>query len=220
MDKAANVLLDLDGTLADTAPDLALALNRLLEEEGRPALPLEVIKPSVSLGGVAMICLAFGIDENHEQLPGLRERFLQSYRDNIAGHTTLFDGMEELLGRLEEGGIPWGVVTNKVSWLTDPLMIELGLSGRTPCIVSGDTAAHPKPHPAPMLHACELLACSPQESLYVGDARRDIEAGRRAGMQTLVANYGYIDSADDPGDWGADGSVDTPAEILTWTRLG
>lgn len=212
----SNVLLDLDGTLADTAPDLAYALNCVLEEEGHPRLELEVIKPTVSLGGAAMIKMAFGIDEEHENFSSLRSRFLATYQDNIAKHTELFAGMTELLDTLDKRNLPWGVVTNKASWLTDPLMLELGLSQRTPCIVSGDTVGFSKPHPAPLLYACELLECVPEETVYVGDAQRDIEAGRRASMTTLVARYGYIDNVEQSKNWGADGSIDSPMEILNW----
>ena len=217
--KPGILLLDLDGTLADTAPDLAWALNKVLQEEGHSPLALEKIRPTVSLGAVAMIRGAFGIDEDDEKFADLKYRFLQAYSEDIGQHTVLFDGMEQLLATLDEKGAPWGIVTNKVSWLTDPLMHELGLDTRTACIVSGDTAAHPRPHPAPLLHACELLQCRPEEALYVGDARRDIEAGQRAGMATLVAAYGYLDDADDPASWKADGSVETPMQILDWLKL-
>ncbi len=214
--KIKNVLFDLDGTLADTAPDLAYALNTLLQERGQTPLPLEIIRPSVSLGGIAMVRLAFDIDEHSSDFAVLKNRFLEIYRANIARHTMLFEGMEQVLSTFESSHLPWGIVTNKASWLTEPLMQALNLSARTNCIVSGDTVEQCKPHPAPLLHACRLLRCHAEETLYVGDAKRDIEAGNSAAMTTLVASYGYIDENDEPDAWGADGQVDTPLEILDW----
>ena len=213
------VLFDLDGTLVDTAPDMANALNRTLVNHGRQPLAFETIRPSVSLGGVALVKLAFELDEADPELERLREEFLAIYRDNLSRESCLFPGMERVLAGLEEISASWGIVTNKPAWLTDPLMQDLQLDVRTCCIVSGDTLEQRKPHPAPLLHACELLQCNPGETVYVGDARRDIEAGASAGMTTLVAAYGYIDKADNPDDWGADGLVDSPEEILAWVRV-
>lgn len=214
-----NVLFDLDGTLADTAPDLAFALNCLLEEQGQEPLNLETIRPSVSLGGVAMIKLAFNIEETDPGFDVLRNRFLEIYRDNIANQTVLFEGMDALLNKLEENKKPWGVVTNKSTWLTEPLMQELKLDKRTNCIVCGDTLPVNKPHPAPLLHACELLSCDAADSVYIGDAKRDIEAGIAAGMKTLVAAYGYVDANDNIESWGADAIVDNVDEITAWLTL-
>ncbi len=214
--KIKNVLFDLDGTLADTATDLAYALNTLLKEQGQAPLPLEVIRPAISLGGIAMVRLAFNLDEQSEQFKALKMRFLEIYRANIARHTLLFDGMEQVLSSLDLNRRPWGIVTNKSTWLTTPLMQELKLTERTPCIVCGDTVKHSKPHPAPLLHACNLLHCNAEETLYVGDAKRDIEAGNGAAMTTLIASYGYISEQDEPDSWGASGKVQTPLEILDW----
>ena len=214
----SHVLFDLDGTLVDTAPDLANALNQTLVNHGRQPLPFDAIRPSVSLGGAAMIQSGFNLGQADPDFIPLRDEFLTIYRDNLAHHSCLFPGMEPVLIELEERSVPWGIVTNKPGWLTDPLMQELELETRAGCIISGDTLEHRKPHPAPLLHACELLGCAPQDALYVGDARRDIEAGTNAGMVTLVAIYGYIDTADDPESWGADGLVDSPAEILAWIQ--
>ncbi len=213
------VLFDLDGTLVDTAPDMANALNRTLVNHGRRPLAFEAIRPSVSLGGVALVKLAFELDEADPELDRLRKEFLAIYRDNLSSESCLFPGMELVLAGLEEISASWGIVTNKPAWLTNPLMQDLQLDARTGCIVSGDTLEQRKPHPAPLLHACELLQCNPGETVYVGDARRDIEAGASAGMTTLVAAYGYIDKADNPDDWGADGLVDSPEEILSWVRV-
>lgn len=213
------VLFDLDGTLVDTAPDLADALNRTLIKHGREELPFGTIRPSVSLGGVAMVKLGFNLDETDPGFTPLRNEFLAIYRDNLSRHSRLFPGMEQVLVRLEEMNVSWGIVTNKPGWLTNPLMQALQLDTRTACIISGDTLEQRKPHPAPLLHACELLQSNPEDTVYVGDARRDIEAGASAGMTTLVAAYGYIDTSENPADWGADGLVESPEEILSWVRV-
>lgn len=210
------VLFDLDGTLADTAPDLAGALNALLGELGRPGLPFATIRPHVSHGARALIRLGFGLADDAPDFGPLHRRFLDLYRGAIARETRLFDGMEALLAGAEARGVPWGVVTNKPAWLTDPLMAALGLAARAGCIVSGDTTPHAKPHPAPLLHASRLVGVPPQACLFVGDAERDVEAGRRAGMRTLVARFGYLGPDDRPEAWGADGQVDTPDEIAAW----
>lgn len=215
-----NVLFDLDGTLVDTAPDMADALNRALANHGRRPLAFETIRPSVSMGGVALVKLAFGLDEAEPEFFRLRDEFLAIYRDNLSHHSRLFPGMEQVLAGLEEIDASWGVVTNKPGWLTNPLMEALQLDTRTGCIVSGDTLEHRKPHPAPLLHACELLQCNPGNTIYVGDDRRDVEAGTSAGMATLVAAYGYIGTGENPEDWGADGMVDHPEEILHWVQTG
>ncbi len=216
---SSNVLFDLDGTMLDTAPDLAFALNTLLQEQDKEELPLTTIRPAVSLGGVAMLKLGFFLDEESKEFARLRQRFLEIYSENIARQSRFFDGMEDLLEQLDRKQIPWGIVTNKPAWLTAPLMSELGLDKRTPCIVSGDTAEHSKPHPAPMYYACKLLACSAQDTLYLGDAQRDIEAGNAADMTTVIANYGYIDNKEETGLWGADGSIDKPVELLGWLNI-
>jgi phosphoglycolate phosphatase len=212
------VFFDLDGTLADTAPDLATALNRVLVEQNRSPLPIDEIRPTVSHGGNAMICHAFGIEEKDPLFVSLRERFLTIYHDGLANATRLFPGMEDVLDSIEADGFSWGVITNKSAWLTEPLMEELELNLRAGCIVSGDSTEQRKPHPAPMLHACELVGCNPSHTLYIGDAQRDIEAGQRAGMHTLVAMYGYIAMDEDPASWGADGFINNPVEIIDWIR--
>jgi phosphoglycolate phosphatase len=210
------VFFDLDGTLADTAPDLAAALNQLLVEHHQPALPFEKIRPVVSRGGNALIELAFGIKPNDSCFPPLRERFLEIYQTRLHNSTYLFEGMEAVLDTLEVKQITWGVITNKPAWLTHPLMEKLQLTVRAGCIVCGDSTANPKPHPAPMLLACELTHSKPASSLYVGDAERDVAAGRAAGMHTLVALYGYIDQYENPGKWQADGMINLPDEIVNW----
>ncbi|HKJ76365.1 MAG TPA: phosphoglycolate phosphatase [Gammaproteobacteria bacterium] len=210
------LLLDLDGTLADTAPDLAAALNRTLEEAGRSALPFERIRPVVSHGGRALLRLGFGLTGDEPEYAAVRERFLGHYQRDIALHTRLFPGMAELLAAVEANGMNWGVVTNKPAWLTDPLLAALGLNERAATVVSGDTLAVNKPDPAPMLHACREAGSGPGECLYLGDAERDVQAGRNAGMRTLVALFGYLADEDDPAGWGADGLVNEPGEVLAW----
>lgn len=208
-----HVLFDLDGTLADTAPDLANALNAVRETHQLEPLSLDTIRPTVSLGGAAMIKLAFGLEEQDDEFPAIRDEFLGYYRDNIANESTLFEGIEEVLQSLEAAQINWGIVTNKTTWLTTPLLKELQLDKRTRCIVCGDTTEYRKPHPAPIIHACELLQSQPVETVYIGDAERDIQAGRQAGTHTLIAMYGYIEENADPENWQADGMVHSPREI-------
>jgi 2-phosphoglycolate phosphatase len=212
------VLFDLDGTFADTAPDLAFALNRTLERHGRAPIPFDEIRPHVSHGGIALVRAGFKIEQDHPKFEEYRQDLLAIYRENIHRETVLFAGMDTVLERLEKEGIPWGIVTNKPSWLTDPLMEGINLSHRAACIVSGDTTANSKPHPGPILHACTLARELPAQCLYVGDAERDIEAGRRAGTATLTALFGYLDEGDTPEAWGADDTVEHPLQILE--RLG
>ncbi|MCR4332783.1 MAG: HAD-IA family hydrolase, partial [Sulfuricaulis sp.] len=183
------VLFDLDGTLADTAPDLAHALNTLLVEEGKPALPYETIRPEVSHGATALIKLGFGAGPGDTGFDRLRERFLALYSADLCLHTKPFSGIEPLLKTLQQQGINWGIVTNKPAFLTDPLVASLNLAPAPACVVSGDTVANRKPHPEPMLHACTAAGSRPEQCLYVGDAERDIQAlfraasGRGAGVQ-------------------------------------
>jgi len=213
-----HILFDLDGTLADTAQDLVFTLNKLLQREGRQALPFEQVRPVVSHGANAMLGLGFGDDLPAEKFKQLTQEFLDIYQNHLTHKTVLFPGMAELLETIEANDQLWGVVTNKPSWLTDPLMEELGLAQRAACIVSGDTVAHKKPHPQPLLHACELMGVNAEECIYVGDAQRDIEAGQRAGMKTLAALFGYLNHMDDPASWGADGMIEHADEIIKWQQ--
>jgi N-acetyl-D-muramate 6-phosphate phosphatase len=215
MSACAAVLLDLDGTLLDTAPDMGGALNRLRLEHGLAPLPPERIRPVVSHGAMRLVGLGFP-DAQGAEFERLRLRFLDLYATNLCEGTRLFAGFEPVLEALESRGLPWGIVTNKPGWLTDPLLAALGLDRRAACAVSGDTLAERKPHPLPLLHAARVIGVAAGDCLYVGDAERDIQAGRAAGMTTLVAAYGYLAEDDDPRAWEPHGIVEAPGELLDW----
>ncbi len=208
------VLFDLDGTFADTAPDLAYALNQTLRHFGREPLPFETIRPVVSHGGVALIRLGFGLGPDDPGYAEHRQFLLDTYQDNLCRETRLFDGMAEVLEGLEMAGLSWGIVTNKPAWLTDPLMAALGLAERAGTIISGDTCAHNKPHPEPIHCACREIGAAPQRTVYVGDADRDMAAGRAAGNITVGALFGYIQPGDDPSGWQADHYIEQPRDLL------
>ncbi len=212
------ILFDLDGTLADTAPDLAMALNLLRQENHKPALDFEFIRPAVSIGAIAMLNLAFSPAEMESSQEQLRNRFLQLYSQNIYCKTRLFPGMESVLDNLDNQNIRWGIVTNKPDWLTRPLLEAMDLSRRCQCIVSGDTLPQRKPSPEPLFHACKLMNCQPEDTIYIGDAITDIQAGVNAGMKTGVARYGYLEAHARPEQWGADVLFSTPLDILDWLR--
>ena len=210
------ILFDLDGTLLDTAPDLADALNTVLVENQRSPLPLDDIRPAVSHGGVALVRLGFNMERSNPAFEDLRERLLEVYRENISRRTQPFPGISELLDSIEQRGLNWGIVTNKPGWLTEPLLQDLDLFNRAACVVSGDTLDERKPHPAPMLHASRLANSRPEQCVYIGDARRDIEAGNNAGMQTLVALFGYLQEEDEPRNWNASSMIEQPQDLLAW----
>ncbi|MDD5242340.1 MAG: HAD-IA family hydrolase [Sulfuricella sp.] len=210
------VLFDLDGTLADTAPDLGHALNLQRERHGLPPLPQETIRPYASHGTRGLFEIGFGLKPEDAQFDAMREEYLALYTANLCCLTRLFPGMAELLEALEEKGIAWGVVTNKPARFTNPLMEQLRLIGRAASIISGDTCAHPKPHPEPLLCASREIGADPANCLYVGDAERDIEAARAAGMVALIAAYGYLGANDQPEQWGANSIIRAPAEILDY----
>jgi N-acetyl-D-muramate 6-phosphate phosphatase len=212
------VLFDLDGTLADTAPDLGGALNRLLVERGRAAVPLEHSRPHTSSGARGMIGAGFGITPEHPEYEALKERFLQLYAQGLCIATQLFDGMHELLDEIESRGLAWGIVTNKAARFTVPLVNALGLATRARCIVSGDTTPRAKPHPDPLLHAATLIAVPPAQCLYIGDDLRDVRAAHAANMRAVAVRFGYLGSEGPPETWGADGIADTPADILRFVH--
>ena len=212
------VLLDLDGTLLDTAPDMAAALNRLRMDEGLAELPFEQIRPHVSHGALRLIRLGFGEPEP-ARFDALRQRFLDHYRGDIARHTRLFEGFEEVLAALETAGLRWGIVTNKPGWLTEPLLAALGLDRRSACVVSGDSLPERKPHPMQLLHAAAILGIEPRTCAYLGDAERDVQAARNAGMIPLVAGFGYLNDGEDPRAWQPDAVLARPQELLDWLGL-
>ena len=216
MGHISTVLFDLDGTLIDTAPDMALALDKLCAEEHQPILPFAQVRPVVSNGSVALVKLAFGEQLDTARLEYLKQRYLDIYQQSLAIKSKLFAGTEAVLQKLESSQQKWGVVTNKPGWLTLPLMQALNLDTRAACIVSGDSTQNRKPHPEPMHYACELAGSKSNECVYIGDARRDIEAGRNAGMKTLIAGYGYIGDWENTADWGADAQLEKPEDILLY----
>lgn len=212
------VLFDLDGTLVDTAPDLAETTNRLLTLHQRPTRSLASIRPYVSHGTIGMLGFAFGVKESDPEFADLRREFLKIYENHLCFQSELFEGIDEVLDYIEKESLTWGVVTNKPDFLTRPLMAELSLDQRCACIVSGDTLPQRKPDPAPMYYAAELAGSKAGECLYVGDAERDIEAGRRAGMRTLIARYGYIEDHENPDNWQADGDINQPTDLIGWLK--
>jgi phosphoglycolate phosphatase len=209
------VLFDLDGTLLDTAPDMAGALNALREEESLPPLDYPPVRAQVSHGSLAVVRLGFPGAEGVE-FERLRERFLAIYAARLTRETRLFPGFDAVLATLESRGIRWGVVTNKPGFLTEPLLAALGLRIRAACVLSGDSLPERKPHPRPLLVAAERTGVPPAACIFVGDALRDIQAARAAGMLPLIARFGYLGADDDPDSWQAAGSIDSPQELLGW----
>jgi 2-phosphoglycolate phosphatase len=209
------VLFDLDGTLLDTAPDMGGALNELRAENSLEPLPAAQIRPHVSHGATALVQLGFP-RATPEEFAKLRERFLVLYSQRVAVETQPFEGTLTLLEMLEQKQMPWGIVTNKPAWLTEPLLNALGLRERAGSVVSGDTFPERKPHPRPLLHAAAELGVQPHRCIFVGDAERDVRAARAAEMRALVARFGYIDATEDVAAWAADGCIDNPMQVLDW----
>ncbi|WP_187271481.1 HAD family hydrolase [Massilia arenae] len=206
------ILFDLDGTLADTAPDLAAAVNWLRTERGLDPTPYEVLRPTASAGARGMIGAAFGLAPGDEGYEELRLAWFERYQSAMSTYTTLFDGIPELLDGITDAGMAWGIVTNKPSRFTDPLVPQIALA-HAGCIVSGDTTGFAKPHPAPLLEGARRLGIAPEQCWYVGDDLRDIEAGHAAGMVTVACVWGYC-GAIEPSTWGADYLLETPAQLL------
>ena len=213
------VLFDLDGTFADTAPDLAAALNHTRAARNLPPLPLEVIRPQASHGSRGLLKLGFDIEPDAPGYDTLRDLFLDYYERNICVHTQLFGDMGELVAELERRNIKWGIITNKPHRYTVPLMQALGMASRAACLVSGDTCAHAKPHPEPMFKACELIGVSPEQCLYLGDDLRDMQAANAAAMPGIIANYGYINGNASVENWNAQGSVNKPMELIRFLAV-
>lgn len=207
------VLFDLDGTFADTAPDLAYAVNRMREARGIAPLPLEATRPVTSLGARGMLGAGFGMAPGHPDYAAMRAEFLQIYGENLCRATRLFPGISELLDAIDARRLRWGIVTNKAEGLARPLLDLLHVGHRAACVIGGDTTGRLKPHPAPLLAASDALALVPAACLYAGDDRRDIEAGRAAGMKTAAVTYGYLNGSA-PREWGADAVIDQPGELI------
>jgi len=210
------VLFDLDGTLADTAPDLAAALNRVRVDRGLEPVAASHLRAFASHGARGMIGAGMGIAPDHPDYLGLRDAFLAHYESALCVETILFADVDALLGAIEARALKWGIVTNKATRYTMRLLDLLGLGERPGVVVCGDTTPHTKPHPAPLLAAAAGLGVPAARCVYVGDAERDVAAGVAAGMRTIIARYGYIDAAEDPTRWPADGAIDDPAALLAW----
>src|SRR3954468_1320307 len=210
------VLFDLDGTLADSAGDLAGAVNRIRRERGMADVPVATLRPHASAGARGLLGAGMGVVPGDAEYPALREQFLAYYEAGLAETTALFDGIGPMLDGLEARGLRWGIVTNKLARYTRPVVAALGLDARAGAIVSGDTTAHPKPHPAPLLHAARMLDVNAEQCVYVGDDLRDILAGNAAGMPTIAAEYGYLGEAGCADDWPASGWIANPLDLLNW----
>jgi 2-phosphoglycolate phosphatase len=207
------ILFDLDGTLADTAPDLAAAVNLLRTARGLEPTAYEILRPTASAGARGMIGASFGLRPDDAGYPALRDGFFDNYQAAMAVHSTLFPGIVELLAGIEAAGMQWGIVTNKPARFTDPLLPQIGL-GHAACAVSGDTTPHAKPHPAPLLEAAARLGLAPEQCWYVGDDLRDIQAGKAANMLTIACGWGYCGPLE-PQSWQADYLFNAPQELLS-----
>lgn len=211
---ARGVLFDLDGTLADTAPDLGYALNQQRLTRGMAELPIEAVRSHASSGARGLLKIGFGIEPGQSGYEDLRDEFLDIYEDNLSRSSRLFPGVYTLLEQMERRGLRWGIVTNKSERFTFPLLRALNLIERAACVICGDTTPHPKPHPAPLLAAAKKLGIPAPQCIYVGDDERDVQAAHAAGMPAVVARYGYLGNGTPPERWGADGFVDSPTDLL------
>jgi phosphoglycolate phosphatase len=207
------VIFDLDGTLLDTAPDFVVVVNQLLAEQQRPSLAADTIRAGVSNGSKALIRIAFSIDETNTQFEPLRQRLLELYLAHIAVYTIPFPGINELLDKLADNKIAWGIATNKPATYTLPLMAALDIQPAPASVICPDHVARSKPDPESLFLASKQLGCAPDEIIYIGDHRRDIDCGKGAGSITIAAAYGYIDEGDDPASWNADYCVHHANEI-------
>lgn len=212
----AALLFDLDGTLLDTAPDFIAVVNQLLEEENQQPLPADAIRTQVSNGAGGLIQFAFSLQPQDENFQRLRQRLLALYEQHLSRYSQLFADMEALLTTVEKKNIPWGIVTNKPSRYAVPLLKDLNLDQRCAVLICPDHVQNTKPHPEPLYLACSQLKVLPEQCVYVGDHQRDIEAGKNAGMKTVVALYGYIPAEENVRAWNADFYAQTPKDILDW----
>ncbi|KMT66520.1 HAD family hydrolase [Catenovulum maritimum] len=212
------ILFDLDGTLLDTAKDLGETLNYILKQHSKPTVDYQDYRPVASHGALGLLKLGFGDELNRLDKAALRETFLNYYEQNIAVKTDLFDGMEACLELLNKLGIKWGIVTNKPQFLTDKLLPFYNIMSSSQINISGDTLAVKKPDPEPLYVACKHMTLSPEECWYIGDAQRDIEAGNRAGMYTVIANWGYTQDSLPINEWAADLIIETPADLSSLVK--
>lgn len=208
------ILFDLDGTLLDTAADLTAALNQVLISQQANPLSVDHVRPAISFGVAGLLKLGMGIDTQDPIFPSLRKQFLDYYAKHICVHTHLFPSVNTLINYLHDEKWPWGIVTDKSAILTKQLIKKFPLLNKAKCIIAGDTLKYSKPHPQPLLHACKCIACLPEHCVYVGDAKRDVEAANAAGMYSLIALYGYINSKDDVNKWGSTAKISSPLEII------
>jgi phosphoglycolate phosphatase len=213
------VLFDLDGTLVDSAPDLAGAANDLRLEHGLDALPFELLRPMVGAGARGMVGVAFGVQPGEAGYEGLRDAFLLRYEQRMLQETVVFAAVEPLLRQLDDVAMRWGIVTNKAMRFAQPLVEGLALQRRAAALIGGDSTPHAKPHPEPLLEAARRIGVAPARCVYVGDDLRDVQAGRAAGMATLAAAWGYLGQGEAPQHWGADAVINDPAALLQWLEL-
>jgi phosphoglycolate phosphatase len=213
------VLFDLDGTLIDSAPDLAGAANDMRAARGLAPHPLAHFRPMVGSGARGMVLRAFGLTPEDDAYASMRDEFLQRYEARMTRETLVFDGMHRVLAALEAARVPWGIVTNKATRYTVPLVAALGLAPRAATVVCGDTTPHPKPHPEPLREAARRLGLPAEECVYVGDDERDVIAGRAAGMATVAVHWGYLGEGAAIEGWGADQRAATPPDLLKLWRM-
>ena len=217
----STIFFDLDGTLVDTAPDLAHALNLQLQRHGKQPLAYKNIRPFASHGSRGLVGLGFGVNPSDGNFIAMRDEYLDIYNTVFTRCPVLLPGIAELLRAIETKGFKWGIVTNKPRRFTIGLIASMGLNleNRADCVVCGDDAPQPKPAPLTLLLACEQVGVSPQDCMYVGDAERDIQAGKAAGMKTVAALFGYIDVTDKPQEWGADAMIKKPEDLLSLIKF-
>lgn len=207
------VLFDFDGTLADTAPDLGAAANVLRKRRGLEDLPLDSYRPYASHGARGLLKASLDMSPDHPEYEATRDEFLVEYEQGMTERAALFPGIGELLKQLQNKGYTWGIVTNKVEYLAMPLVVHLGLYTHCAITVGGDTTPHPKPHPAPLLHAAEKTGFAPRDAIYIGDDERDIIAGHAAGMATVIAAYGYCGADTAMHSWNATAIAERPDQL-------
>lgn len=213
------VLFDLDGTLIDSAPDLAGAINDVREAQGLARLPYEDLRPMVGAGARGMVGIAFGVKPGEPRFDALRQAFLTRYAGRLLHSTCVFAEVEPVLARLEACRLPWGIVTNKALALAQPIADGLGLAARAAVLVGGDTTPFTKPHPEPLLEAARRMGVEPARCVYIGDDERDITAGHAAGMTTLAAAWGYLGQGAPVHEWGAHAVLERPNELLQWLPM-